>query len=58
MLESPINLTELANPLVNSQEGRDMPSQNHSLIQARLGVETRKKLVYNYDSVYINWSTI
>jgi hypothetical protein len=37
MLESPINLTELSNPLVNSQEERDMPSQNHSLIQARLG---------------------
>ncbi len=37
MIESPNNLTELSKPLVNYQEEREMPSQNHSLIQARLG---------------------
>ncbi len=37
MIESPNNLTELSKPLVNYQEEREMPSQNYSLVQARLG---------------------
>lgn len=37
MMKLPINLTELSNSPVNHQEERDVPSKNHSLIQARLG---------------------
>jgi Uma2 family endonuclease len=37
MMESSNNLTELSNSPVNYEEERDVPSQNHSLIQARLG---------------------
>jgi hypothetical protein len=37
MIESSINLSELSNLPVNYQEEREVHSQNHSLIQARLG---------------------